>query len=216
MADSRLFCDKSTNIPSLADYAPAVLNKYFESSSTFLTNHHINSYENFVFQELPKFIKSQNPIKVLLERFETDDKSLSSVPEYKYTVDMYIGGKEGDKITLSPPTISLDNNKTIRRMFPNEARLRNMSYAATISTDIYVEIKTKESIKGEEKVYTINFPNQPFVELPILLGSKLCVTHNATKQMRAEMGECMNEQGGYFIINGSEKVLIVHQEQSTN
>ncbi len=216
MADSisKLSCDNSTSIPSLGDFAPAVLNKYFESYNTFLTNHHIDSYENFVFHELPKFIQSQNPINVLLDRFETDEKEI--IHEYRYNVNMYIGGKSGKDITISPPTISLDSNKTIRRMFPNEARLRNLTYAATISTDIYVEIAIKDSIKSEPRYHTITFPKQQFIDLPILLGSKLCVTHNATKQIRNEMGECMNEQGGYFIIDGSEKVLVTHQEQSTN
>lgn len=215
MADSTtLLCDKSTNIPSLADFAPAVLNKYFEISSTFLTNHHIDSYEHFVFRELPKFIQSQNPINVLLDRFETDEKD--GMHEYRYIVNMYIGGKSGKDISISAPTITLDNGKTIRRMFPNEARLRNLTYGATINTDIHVEVIIKDSLKAEPRLHTITFPSQPFIELPILLGSKLCVTHNATKQMRAEMGECMHEQGGYFIIDGAEKVLITHQEQSTN
>ena len=54
-------------IPSLADLAPSVLHRYFESSNTSLTNHHMNSYEAYIFRELPQFIANQNPIVFITE-----------------------------------------------------------------------------------------------------------------------------------------------------
>ena len=50
---------------------------------------------------------------------------------------MYFGGKEGNKIYFGKPVIYDDNNT--HYMFPNEARLRNMTYGMTIHYDIEVE-----------------------------------------------------------------------------
>jgi hypothetical protein len=54
--------------PSLADHAPAVLRNYFgEYPNTFLTQHHIRSYEAFVFREMLDIVQAENTITILKE-----------------------------------------------------------------------------------------------------------------------------------------------------
>ena len=47
-----------------------------------------------------------------------------------------------------------------------------------------------------------------------MVGSRLCYTYEATSEERIDIEECLVDRGGYFIIKGSEKVL-VGQERNT-
>ncbi len=206
--------------PSLADAAPAILRQLFDSyPNTFLTQHHMESYEAFVFREMPEIVLSENPITILKDAY-ADDTSV-----YKYKTEIYVGGQgktpEDLALEVGPPIITLDNGKTVRRMFPAEARIRDLTYAATFQADILIRLtftmpSTDPTRKYDtiERELTIN--KFPLFRIPILLRSKLCATNGASKDLLFEMGECRNDHGGYFIIDGSEKVLITRQEQAFN
>jgi DNA-directed RNA polymerase II subunit RPB2 len=207
--------------PALADFAQSVLKNYFNTfQNVFLTKHHIDSYESFVFREMPEIIFSENPITILSDPIEVKDANGEPrISGYKYKTDIYIGGKNATtpeelELDIGAPTITLDSGKTVRRMFPNEARIRNLTYAATIRAKI--EIDVQYYTPAGPKTTTIALNNYPLLRLPILLRSKLCATHRAGRNLLYEMGECRNDQGGYFIIDGSEKVLITRQEKAVN
>ena len=205
---------------SLADKAPEILRNYFDAfPNTFLTQHHIESYEAFLFKEMPDIIFSENPITILKEPIDDSNDNL-----YAYKVEIFVGGEADSSsnlaIDVGSPTITLDNGRTVRRMFPNEATLRDLTYAATFQADIVIRITyTEPSKTGEGYTETseiIKVPSYPLFRIPILLRSKLCATHKASATLLQEMGECRNDQGGYFIVDGAEKVLITRQEQAFN
>jgi DNA-directed RNA polymerase II subunit RPB2 len=101
-------------------------------------------------------------------------------------------------------------------MYPNDARLRNMTYAVSIHYDIDVDVifyddagnKTVEPIPTIEQIYLGQFP--------IMLHSDLCILKGLPKDVRFNMGECRNDLGGYFIINGKEKVIISQEKFADN
>jgi DNA-directed RNA polymerase beta subunit len=116
--------------------------------------------------------------------------------------------------------IVLDNGNTVRRMFPNEARLRNLTYSCEVSADILVRVTFTTPKEGggydteiEEAPLIKGFP---LFRLPILLRSRLCATSVEDPVRSEEMGECRNDYGGYFIVGGAEKVLITRGEQAFN
>ena len=183
----------------------------------------MESYEAFLFRELPEILHAENPITLLKEPI--DDRG----DVYKYKTEIFVGGKvdtpQDLAIDVAAPTIQLDGGKTMRRMFPNEARIRDLTYAATFRADIHIRItfttenpagSTATGEKYQSIVRDIKFPKFPLFRIPILLRSKICATHGASKNLLFEMGECHNDQGGYFIIDGSEKLLITRQEQAFN
>lgn len=49
-----------------------------------------------------------------------------------------------------------------------------------------------------------------------MLRSSYCTLFQNSEKDLTELGECPYDQGGYFIINGSEKVLIAQEKMSTN
>jgi DNA-directed RNA polymerase II subunit RPB2 len=174
-----------------------------------------------VFRELLDIIHAANPITILKEPLDAASR------RYRYKTELYIGGDKASAkelgIAIASPTETLDGGKTIRRMLPNEARLRNQTYAATFLCDILVKLTftTKDETTGAytETVKELRFEGKeafPLFQIPILLRSKLCATYGADKNLLFEMGECKNDAGGYFVVRGAEKVLIARQEQAYN
>lgn len=206
----------STVSAALADKAPAVLQSYFDSTSTFLTQHHINTYEACLFREIPDIILAENPISVLKEPIDAERGI------YKYKTEIFVGGAGNHTsdlaLDIAPPILTLDGGKTVRRLFPNEARIRDMTYAAQFQADILIRLTFTTMEQGEPvtTVRELQYPMFPLFRIPILLRSKLCATYGASPALLTEMGECKNDQGGYFLIDGSEKVLITRQEQAYN
>lgn len=49
-----------------------------------------------------------------------------------------------------------------------------------------------------------------------MLLSQSCHLKDKDDKERTDLGECVFDQGGYFIINGSEKVLIAQERQAYN
>ena len=193
------------------------LNAYYEQTPLFLTRHHIDSYEHFVFNEMPQLIQSMNPI-IIFKDLLSAEKGI-----YRYKTEIYLGGKVEKasdlRLEIGAPIVTLDGGKTIRRMFPNEARLRGLTYSAQIRMDIDI-IVTQSEKRGDdfESVQRVlPFKNFPLLRLPILLRSKLCsLGEQATDDTLTQMGESPLEHGGYFIIDGAEKLLITRQEQAFN
>ena len=204
---------------SLADKAPAVLQQYFDNSSTFLTQHHINTYESCIFREIPEIILSENPIINLKDPIVEKDLGDETASDYKYKTEIFIGRKPDSEevgFDVGPPVITLDGGETVRRMFPNEARIRNLTYGAQFRADITIRLTFTSEVTREKTERIVTVPSFPLFQIPVLLRSKLCATHSAGATALAEMGECRNDQGGYFIVDGSEKVLITRQEQAYN
>lgn len=117
------------------------------------------------------------------------------------------------QIFFSKPTFSeVDGDMT--KLFPREARLRNLTYSAPLFINITkIETITNElgAIEREEVSEKI------FVgEVPIMLKSSYCLLNTLRREEAAELGECPYDQGGYFIINGSEKVLIAQERMANN
>ena len=119
--------------------------------------------------------------------------------------------------SLTSPRI-YENNGAQSIMYPNEARLRNFTY----SGDIYVTFKFKtfekygEGLTQQRISKETTIPNIKCGKLPIMLGSKACILANISSNKKIDYEECVYDEGGYFIINGTEKVLVSQERQAEN
>ena len=84
---------------------------------------------------------------------------------------------------------------------------------STITTTDQIDETTGKNI---EIIETEEYPKVFFGKVPIMLRSQYCSLHDHTDKELTELGECPYDEGGYFIINGSEKVLIAQEKMSTN
>jgi DNA-directed RNA polymerase beta subunit len=86
-----------------------------------------------------------------------------------------------------------------RQVLPNEARLRKISYSAPIFLEI---IPVFNGV--ERPVYSDVFIG----EVPVMIKSKLCYLSNMGRDELINNREDPDDPGGYFIVNGSERVLV--------
>lgn len=186
-----------------------LLDQYFQTTAYPYTRHHLDSYNQFLEKDLPAIIQSQNPLIIVKDLIKGSNT-------YNYTVEVFIGGEDGKALYLGTPTLQHMGGEEVRLLFPNEARLRNLTYAAALYADILVRVKFAKGADGQPKTKEITLPRFPLVEIPVMLHSKACLLNNKPDEFLRSVGECPYDQGGYFIISGSEKVLITHQEQAFN
>ena len=111
-----------------------IIDKYFNDNPNILVEHHIESYNDFFKHDIFKIFKEKGPIQI---QSNYDEK----IDDYRQKALLYFGGKNGDKIYFGKPII-YDDDENSHYMFPNEARLRNMSYGISIHYDIEVEFYT--------------------------------------------------------------------------
>ncbi len=163
-----------------------LLKKYFEEKS--IVSSSIESFNNFIEKELDAIIEENRVIEPTIIPHNVDD--------FKIRLD---------KIWITQPEITeADGSK--RKIFPAEARVRKLTYAAPIFINISAHIN---GIQRETFTAQIG-------SLPIMLKSKFCHLSKLNKQELIAKGEDPNEPGGYFIINGTEKVLVNIEDLAPN
>jgi len=181
-----------------------VIDKYFKDNPYSFVSHHLDSYNDFFNDGIKRVFKEKNPIKIMKQQDPKTNK-------FRYRANIYLGGKDGDKLYYGKPVIYDDNREHF--MYPNEARLRNMTYGVTIHYDVDVEFFIMEG--DEEVTHTLTLDKIFLGSFPIMMMSDLCILRDLSPSVRFEMGECRNDRGGYFIIGGKEK-CIVSQEKFAN
>ena len=186
-----------------------VINNYFKDNKNYLTKHHLDSFNDFVINKIPQTFSQYNP-QILYKELDKETK------KYKYEINIYYGGYDSSKIYIGKPIIfKNDNNFSVKKqMYPNEARLRNLTYASHIFCDIVIDYFI---LDGEERTkISKTFEKVNLGKIPIMLQSKLCVLNDASFEMRKQMGECPFDQGGYFVIDGQEKVIVSRERKAEN
>lgn len=100
-------------------------------------------------------------------------------------------------------------------LWPKAARLRNLTYSAPLYVDV-TKFVTRKTEEGDEETEQEDLSKVYIGKVPIMLRSRYCTLFENSDKDLTELGECPYDQGGYFIINGSEKVLIAQEKMSTN
>lgn len=108
--------------------------------------------------------------------------------------------KFGD-VTLLPPSV-IEHDRTIKLLYPQDARQRNLSYEFTLCLDI-IEVNI-DGDRREEKVCT----RIPIAKIPAMVKSAICNLSELSEDDQIANGECSQDPGGYFIIRGNEKVIV--------
>jgi DNA-directed RNA polymerase II subunit RPB2 len=191
-----------------------VIKRLFEDDPQMLVRHHIDSYNDFFGKGIFKIFRERNPI--ILQKEQDPDTQ-----EFNLRCELYLGGKNGDKVYFGKPIIYDDDRE--HYMFPNEARLRNMTYGTTIHYDIDVVFKIANggagAGAGEGTRYDVTTATLERILLgrfPIMIQSNHCILHGLEPKARFYMGECKNDYGGYFIIDGKEKTIISQEKFADN
>ena len=118
--------------------------------------------------------------------------------EYPYKIQL-------GKVKLQQPRM-MELDGSITHISPAEARLRNVSYSAPVMLEA--------SVVEDGKTLESRFVH--IGDVPVMAKSNACILHNFSTQKLIEHGEDPRDPGGYFIINGSERVIVGLEDLSYN
>jgi len=167
-------------------YGKVLVQKYFDEQS--FVDSDIDSFNRFMDKELNIILEENKEIVPTIIPHNID--------EFKIKLD---------KIwSIKPEITEADGSK--RNIFPMEARLRKLTYSAPTFIEVSAHIN---GVQRESFVTQVG-------NVPIMLKSKWCHLHNMNREELIENGEDPDEPGGYFIINGTEKVLITIEDLASN
>ena len=171
-----------------------------------LVRHQTESYNHFINYQIQRTIQMFNPVKIHSENDYVPEKD-------KYMLDVEISF---ENFKLYPPQIH-ENNGATKTMLPQEAKLRNFTYASGMTIDLNIKyiIRNTDNMENE-KIIVKKIPKINIGKMPIMLKSSICtLTQNPHIDPRMT-GECHMDCGGYFIIKGSEKTVLGQERAAEN
>jgi len=171
-----------------------------------LVRHQIESYNHFVNNQIQQTINMFNPIVI---RSEND-----FIPEYgQYMLEIHVSFVN---FKLYPPQIH-ENNGAVKMMLPDEAKRRNFTYASTMNVDLEIEyiVRNTETM-DTPKIIKKLIPKINIGKMPIMVKSEICVLSQNDHINPIFTNECPIDCGGYFIIKGSEKIVLGQERASEN
>jgi DNA-directed RNA polymerase II subunit RPB2 len=185
-----------------------ILDIYFQKggspeSSNQLVKHQIDSYNKFIDNTLGQIIGGFNPIKVKI----TNQKP--ELPDNTYNISINIL-----QPSIVKPNYQLPDG-TQNIMTPYIARMNNMTYSSGIYVNVHISTEiTNKNGMTEKFDKTVN--GVYIGKIPIMVRSKLCVLSQMQGICEENKNECIYDFGGYFIVNGNEKVLISQDRINEN
>ena len=170
----------------------AISRQYF--SKERLADHHYRSFNSFLARGMQEVV---------------DEKEL---------IDTDIGDKEGqepvfvelgDVRVATPRVREADGSEEL--LYPQEARLRNLTYSAPVFMEMAI-------VRGgeEEEERVVDSTETKIGRMPIMVGSDKCNIADANDDELVQLGEDPADPGGYFIVNGSERVLMTSEDLAPN
>jgi len=168
-----------------------------------IVRHQIESFNEFIDKQLIQIIQGFNPIQVC-------HNYNPAIGNFKYKIFLNILRPS----IIKPIYQTTDGTQML--MTPHLARMNNLTYASNLYADIHVitDVINEDKVI-ERKENTI--PNVCIGKIPIMVRSKGCVLSQMPGIAEGNGNhECRYDYGGYFIINGNEKVVISQDRISEN
>ena len=175
------------NEKSIWKLVDLLLHPKYNNGENILIKHQIQSFNQFINKGLKKILTESDNIFYIKQ---INDKI--------YT----------NKLIFESPEITdpVEDNESLSLMTPDMARTRNLTYASRL----YVKVKQVLEIKSsnnEIETHVIDIEKIHLTKIPIMVGSNICLL-NRMKDVKYSVNECKYDLGGYFIVNGGEKVII--------
>lgn len=168
----------------------------------------IADFDHFLNNELQRIINFMLPVSV----------NTTCLPNHQYRYTISLGRSFVHKPAMNEVSEGADGSTTIRPMSPMQARNTQSSYNGLL----FIEMTLKRcpiiaGIPDEDKVEFLE-KDKPiqFGRIPIMVGSSRCITFGMSDEEKTAIGEAADDPGGYFIINGNEKVMIGQERVAHN
>lgn len=182
-----------------AQYARAwaMIRSYFKQHG--LVRHQLESYNYFMTSLLPHIVQEISTFEVRArdDKGERSDKKVECRAKQWVTIC---------NVSVMRPTAK-ECDRFDESVSPHACRQRGLTYCASVLVDIVHDI-ARPGQKAERRV----FREVLLAKIPVMVRSEFCTLSTGC----GEENECPMDPGGYFIINGVEKVLLAQEKLHTN
>jgi DNA-directed RNA polymerase II subunit RPB2 len=173
----------------------------FEKAKQFLEQYDSasiqkKSFDFFIHHRLPRIIEEEPTLNIPLPDGKT------------YRVSF-------GQVFVDKPYI-IDENRQVRYITPNEARLRELTYSSLISVNIRTSMVTKDQNDEDVEEDIKEFFKIHLARIPMMIGTSKCNIYDKNMEDRCHLGECKYDTGGYFIVKGKERALITQERMNYN
>ncbi|KAJ1423739.1 hypothetical protein B484DRAFT_398539 [Ochromonadaceae sp. CCMP2298] len=151
-----------------------------------LMRQHIDSFNHFVNVDIKQIVGARSNQEI---RSDADPKFF-----LRYT-DIYVGEPNLEEEAFVTTNVT-----------PFQCRLRDCTYSAPL----YVNVRYTR----QRQIVTKN--GIQIGRIPVMLRSEKCILTGKTPLELAHLRECEFDPGGYFIVKGNEKVILMHEQLSKN
>lgn len=169
-----------------------LIHEYFEHHG--IIEHQIGAYNDFVTHGIQKIIDAHRVITI------TD-------PKNEKTTKITFGD-----IFIPKPYIT-ESDRRSHPVTPNECRLRGLTY----DVPIFISVHSETFDSHNNLIHTQSHDRLPLFRIPVMVRSSLCITSTMNQLESMEKAfECDSDLGGYFIINGNERVIVSQMRGAYN
>ena len=171
-----------------------------------LVRHQIESYNHFINYQIYRTIQMFNSVVTHSDNDYIPEKDM-------YLLEIEISFSN---FKLYPPQIH-ENNGATKIMLPDEAKIRNFTYASSMAIDLNIKYTIRNSdTMDNPKIITKVLPKINIGKMPIMLKSSICILSQNNHIHPSLTGECEMDCGGYFIVKGSEKTVLGQERAAEN
>ena len=167
---TKVMSDIEENILShLGNYTEepfTIIESYFRGQHLErLVRHQIESYNHFINYQIQRTIQMFNSVTIHSENDYVQEKD-----QYLLEIDISFGN-----FKLYPPQIH-ENNGATKIMLPDEAKIRNFTYASTMAVDLNIKytIRNSETMDNPRVIYK-TLPKINIGKMPIMIKSSICI-----------------------------------------
>ena len=190
-----------------------VIRAFFEEKG--LVRQQLDSFNEFMSNTIQELVEEVRSLTL-----EQSDQHSGHVEDRTRRYEIEFG-----QIYLNKPT-QTESDGSSAQLFPQEARLRNLTYSASLFVDVSQKLLVQSDDEFDQNGDPAWVPEygkdaieeqQIFIgKVPIMLKSDFCWLKGLDDEMSFSLNECPYDSGGYFVINGSEKVLIAQERMAAN
>jgi DNA-directed RNA polymerase II subunit RPB2 len=174
----------------------------------------LNSFDDFITYKMQEIVDHHPPIEIVpVKQYIPDMRggSIGSLDPSKYVYEFEFG-----QLSLHKPQVE-EMDGSVSTLTPHHARLRSLTYSSALYVNVHQKVFTvDEKTQKRTLLKLVDYEKVYLGHIPIMLKSEYCWLKSLPNNALVELGECVFDQGGYFLINGSEKVLVATERMANN
>ena len=202
--------DNNENAEPIQEDSWIVITSFFEQHG--LVSQQIGSFNQFLETNIQEIVNENKEITIIPDSKYAPDKKSTASTRYEIVFG---------QLHISHLPYFQEKDEDYKQIFPNEARIRNLTYESDLSLDISSYERSwdgsdRREISAYMKKDDVPVKKQFIGKIPIMVRSKFCALNSKNDPERVDVKECVFDEGGYFIIGGGEKVLVAQERMANN